>query len=173
MVELVDVIDDVDRVIAQKPLEECLRLGILHRAVSVFLWNSRNQIYVQRRSLHDELFPGYWTASCTGHVSAGEDYFEAAVRELREELGINSERPRFVLKFIVPPIRFGALREHEMMYVLESRAGDQELRLDPVEVEEGAFLSVPRLKRFIIENRDSITPDALLSFDKYFKAKGI
>ncbi|MHB8568528.1 MAG: NUDIX hydrolase [Nitrososphaerales archaeon] len=169
--ETVDEIDELDRVISLRSLDECFALGLLHRAVSVFLWNPNNEVYLQRRNLFDDWFPGYWTASCTGHVKSGENCFDASVRELKEELGIDSTRPDMVLKFIVPPINYADSIEYELMYVLESRSGDSEIILDPTEVEEGRFLSVPELKRFFKKNSERITPDALLSFDKYVKAK--
>ncbi|HVB12820.1 MAG TPA: NUDIX domain-containing protein, partial [Nitrososphaerales archaeon] len=96
--ELVDVVDKSDRVLETRTLDECLKLGLLHRAVTVFLRNSKGQMFLQQRSKEDDWLPGMWTASCTGHVKSGEDAEAAAARELDEELGIACS-PIFLFKF--------------------------------------------------------------------------
>ncbi|RRJ85057.1 NUDIX hydrolase YfcD [Aestuariirhabdus litorea] len=62
--------------------------NLCHRAVYIFVFNGDGQLYVQRRTLSKDLYPGYLDLAAGGVVGAGESYDEAAYRELEEELGI-------------------------------------------------------------------------------------
>ncbi|MCS7338324.1 MAG: NUDIX domain-containing protein, partial [Verrucomicrobiae bacterium] len=86
--EFFDVVNAADEVIGRQPRAEVHRLGLLHRAVHVLVFNSRGQVYLQKRAHTKDRQPGLWDSSASGHVDAGEDYDTAALRELREELGI-------------------------------------------------------------------------------------
>ena len=85
--ELFDVVDGQDRVIGQTPRSEVHARNLLHRAVHVLVYDGAGRLFLQRRSMSKDSFPGCWDASCTGHLDAGEDYTTAARRELGEELG--------------------------------------------------------------------------------------
>src|SRR5689334_17966388 len=88
MAEIFDVVNEHDQVIDRQPRHEVHRLGLMHRAVHVLVFNSRNQIFLQKRSLAKDRQPGLWDSSASGHVDSGEDYDACAVRELREEIGL-------------------------------------------------------------------------------------
>ncbi len=88
MPELFDVVDDQDHVLRQEPRADVHRQRLLHRAVHVLVFNSKGEVYLQRRSAKKDTYPHRWTTACSGHVDAGEDYDTAAVRELQEELGL-------------------------------------------------------------------------------------
>ena len=85
--ELFDVVDFDDRVVAQSTRREVHARKLLHRAVHVLIHDAGGHLFLQRRSLTKDTFPGCWDSSCSGHVDAGEDYVTAARRELGEELG--------------------------------------------------------------------------------------
>src|SRR6187551_3934952 len=80
------------------PRREVHRLKQRHRAVHLLVVNREGKIFLHKRSMKKDLFPGVWDSSAAGHVGAGEDYDSTAVRELREELGIelpaDAMRPR-------------------------------------------------------------------------------
>lgn len=86
--ELFDVVNEHDIVVSQAPRREVHRLGLLHRAIHVLVYNSAGQLYLQKRSMTKDTYPGAWDSSCSGHVDAGEDYDATTVRELREEIGL-------------------------------------------------------------------------------------
>src|SRR5436189_1915417 len=93
--EIFDVVNERDEVIDRKPRSEVHRLGLLHRAVHVLVFNSRGQIFLQKRSMKKDRQPGLWDSSASGHVDSGEDYDTTAVREAREEIGLRlSETPQ-------------------------------------------------------------------------------
>lgn len=60
----------------------------LHRAFSLFLFNSKGQVLLTRRATTKKTFPGVWTNTVCGHLSPEEDVVTAAVRRLAQELGI-------------------------------------------------------------------------------------
>jgi isopentenyl-diphosphate delta-isomerase len=94
--ELFDVVDADDRVIGQERRSVVHARGLAHRAVHIFLFNSRGQLLVQRRSALKDEFPLTYTSSASGHVAAGETYEECAPRELKEEIGIEATLERIV-----------------------------------------------------------------------------
>src|SRR5271154_3794999 len=85
--ELFDVVDLDDRVVGQSPRRKVHARKLLHRAVHVLIHDINGHLFLQRRSMGKDTFPGCWDSSCSGHVDAGEDYIIAARRELGEELG--------------------------------------------------------------------------------------
>lgn len=64
------------------------RDGDWHRAIDIWILNSKNELLLQKRAAQKESFPGLWEVSCSGHISAGEESQISALRELEEELGI-------------------------------------------------------------------------------------
>jgi isopentenyldiphosphate isomerase len=86
--ELVDVVDENDRVLRRATRREVRQRNLRHRAVYILVFNSHGQLFVHRRTFTKDIFPGYWDVAVGGVVSAGEDYDSAARRELREELDV-------------------------------------------------------------------------------------
>ena len=86
--EIFDIVDENDDVQRQATRDEAHREGLLHRAVHMFVFNKRHELFLQKRSRLKDVHPGVWDSSAAGHLNAGEGYEETAVRELQEELGI-------------------------------------------------------------------------------------
>lgn len=91
--EIFDIVDSQDQVIGRKLRREVHRDGDKHRAVHVLVFNSRGQIFLQKRSMTKDTFPGAWDSSASGHLDRGESYDACAIRELREEIGLVPARP--------------------------------------------------------------------------------
>ena len=89
MDEYFDWVDRNDRIIGVASRSEAHRLMLFHRAVHVYAWGKSGGLILQKRSLSKDLEPGKWTVSCSGHVDRGETYLHAAVREMKEELGLS------------------------------------------------------------------------------------
>jgi len=88
--EIFDIVDINDNVIGQATRRECHSdPNLIHRAVFVLIFNDNNHVLWQKRSHTKDVSPGEWTTSVSGHVLTGEDYELTAVREAREELGID------------------------------------------------------------------------------------
>lgn len=88
MTELLDIVNENDKVIGQKPRNEVHSSNeFIHRAAHVFVFNYRGEILLQKRSLKKEQYAGFW-GDIAGHIDSGEGYEESARRELKDEVGI-------------------------------------------------------------------------------------
>src|SRR4026207_1674874 len=88
-VEYFDVVNERDEVIDRRSRPDVHRLGLRHRAVHVLVFNKRGELFLQKRSMRKDCFPGTWDSSASGHLDSGESYDACAVRELKEELGVS------------------------------------------------------------------------------------
>jgi isopentenyl-diphosphate delta-isomerase type 1 len=101
--EIFDIVDADDRVIGQATRREVHAKGLWHRATHVLMHNSDGKVFLQKRSMLKDSSPGCWDSSCSGHLDTGEDYPAAAVRELREEIGIVTTADRLVQRLRLRP----------------------------------------------------------------------
>src|SRR5688572_24288242 len=85
--EIFDIVNEKDEVIGQLPRREVHRQGLRHRAVHVLVFNARGEVFLQKRSMTKDNFPGTWDSSAAGHLDTGEAYDACALREVKEELG--------------------------------------------------------------------------------------
>ncbi|HEX3082468.1 MAG TPA: NUDIX domain-containing protein, partial [Candidatus Saccharimonadia bacterium] len=97
--ELITIVDKNDNVIGQSERKTAREQGLIHRMVKVVIKNSSGQILLQQRSEKKTESPLLWDLSATGHVDAGEDYAEAAVRETAEEVGIKDIDLQWIGKY--------------------------------------------------------------------------
>ncbi len=86
--EMFDVVNERNEVTGQLTRGEVHARGLLHRAVHVFVINSRGEVFLQKRSHLKDVSPLKWDSSAAGHLDAGESYAACAIREVREENGI-------------------------------------------------------------------------------------
>jgi len=112
--ELLDVVDECDRVTGVKTRGEIHARGLMHRAVHILVFNPRRDLLVQKRSILKDENPGLWDSSCAGHVDSGETYAACARRELGEELGMVSI-PRLEYLFHFDPSADNGM-EHSHVY---------------------------------------------------------
>ena len=90
------------------------------RAVDCFIVNSKNELFIPRRSMHKKMFPGGLDFSCAEHVQSGESYDEAMVRGFKEELGMDIKRDN-LLKIAKVNLRdFGVAPYFDTIYVYKS-----------------------------------------------------
>jgi isopentenyl-diphosphate delta-isomerase type 1 len=84
----IQVVDQNDHPIGSTTKQEAWAKGHIHRIVRIMLEDGRGNVLLQHRDPAKDIFPNCWDNSSTGHVNVGEDYDEAAIRELHEELGL-------------------------------------------------------------------------------------
>jgi isopentenyl-diphosphate delta-isomerase type 1 len=130
--EIFDVVDQRDEVVGQETRSRVHRLGLLHRAVHVLVFNRRGDVFLQLRSMRKDNWPGVWDSSASGHVDAGEDYDTCSVRELGEELGWAASTPPERLFKIAACADTG--QEHVWVYHL---VADGPFMLHPEEIDRG------------------------------------
>jgi isopentenyl-diphosphate Delta-isomerase len=113
--EQVILVDAQDREVGQMEKQEAHEKGMLHRAFSVFVYNSQGELLLQRRALDKYHSGGLWTNTCCSHPRPGEGNLEAATRRLREEMGIVCTL-QHAFSFIYHQ-QVGDLTEHELDHV--------------------------------------------------------
>ena len=86
--EIVAVVDENNTVIDATTRKQMRDLGLIHRATYVFVFNTAGLLYLQKRTLSKDMYPGYFDAAAGGVVLVGESYAASAEREAGEELGI-------------------------------------------------------------------------------------
>ncbi len=131
--------------------------GRLHRAFSVFLFNSAGHLLLQRRSASKYHFGGLWTNACCSHPGAGSEVVDAARRRLREELGIDvplRELFSFVYRAEDP---VSGLTEHEFDHVLVGRF-DGDPTPNPDEVGDWKWVDPADLAADVSARPDDYTP---------------
>lgn len=144
--EYFDVVDASDRVIGIAPREYIHAHNIFHRAVHVFVFNRKGEIFIQKRSLNKDTAPGKWVSSCSGHVDAGEYYYEAARRELGEEISLFN--PENLSRVLVERPRPETGFEHVHLFRCFSEAIS---KLHPLEISQGRWIQPENLRRWMSE----------------------
>jgi isopentenyldiphosphate isomerase len=127
------------------------------------VFNSRGELFLQKRAMTKDENPGYWDSSAAGHLNAGEGYRTSAHRELMEELGISGEL-RFFMKF---PACRETYWEHVETYLCTT---DQKITINPMEISEGRFWPIPDLKESVCSHPGQFTSTFHLFFDNYLKS---
>jgi len=153
--EIFDVVNERDEVIRQERRSEVHRKGLRHRAVHILFFNPRGEVFLQKRSMIKDTWPGRWDSSASGHLDAGEDYDACAVREVREELGWEIGSP------LSPLARIAACRETGQEFVRVYR-GEAEgpFALHPDEIEEGRWFAPAEVDRLVAAG-DAVCAPAL------------
>src|SRR5258706_14471449 len=124
--EIFDVVNERDEVIGRETRVRVHQQGLRHRAVHVLVFNSAGHLFLQKRSMAKDTFPGVWDSSASGHLASGEDYDACAIRELKEEIGISLDLPLERLFKIAACFETG--QEHVWVYRVQ---WDGPLSLDP------------------------------------------
>ena len=158
--EIFDIVDHNDLVVGQATRQEVHKNSWLHRSVHILVFNTQNDLFLQKRALTKDENPGYWDSSAAGHVSSGEDYLTSAHRELKEELGISGSLKPF-LKFRASQETFW---EHMQSYTCIT---DETIRINPQEISEGRFWNLEELKTEIQENPHMFTSSFHCIFHNY------
>ncbi|RLE45625.1 isopentenyl-diphosphate delta-isomerase [Candidatus Woesearchaeota archaeon] len=155
--DLLLLVDPADKVIGKAEKLKChLGSGLLHRAFSVFVFNDKKELLIQKRSPKKMLWPLFWSNTCCGHPVFDEDYEASAERRLIEEMGIKTKL-KFLYKFQYQA-RFGSVgSENELCAVLIGRS-NQMPKPDSDEVADFKYVSLDDLKKEIKERPDDFTP---------------
>jgi isopentenyldiphosphate isomerase len=162
--EYVDVVTSDGKETGTRVLrDEAHAQGLWHRTVHVWVRNRSGHLLFQRRSLAKESFPGKWDISAAGHIAAGDASVDAAVREMKEELGVAIDKTELRLLFTmkhgyVSPD--GSFRDNEIsdVYLCTRPVEEKELTPDPEELMGTAYYPVNEAKRLLKEKSDLFVP---------------
>ena len=134
--EILDLVDENDMVIGQVKISEAnSNPNLIHREVAIFIFDDRNRVLLQQRSFKKSHQPGLWTIAAAGHVTKGLTPVLAAHKELKEELGFDTDL-KFVEKF-----RYDSPTESRFMSLFLGKYSGQPITIDLKEVARAKFFS--------------------------------
>ena len=131
--------------------------GLLHLAFSIFVFNAKNELLLQKRALCKYHFAGLWSNTCCGHPRPNEVVVNAAQRRLKEEFGFSTELyPSFTLTYEAHDIKT-ALTEKEFLHVLKGRY-DKTPTPNPSEIAGWRWRSLSDIAAELDQTPESCTP---------------
>ncbi len=166
MEEEVILVDQTDQVIGSMEKLEAHEKGILHRAFSVFIFNSKNELLMQQRALTKYHSAGLWTNSCCSHPRPGELILDAANRRMLEEMGMRVELTHKT-SFIYKAVFDNGLTEHELDHIFIGHS-DLQPQINPEEVNASAWESLSTIKDSITQKPEQYTAWFKLALEKFF-----
>ena len=140
--------------------EECHKKGLYHKAVVVFIINSKNEVLIQQRSNNKKLWPNKWDITAGGHVDAGEFGFQAVIREAKEEIGIdiNENDLLFIGSTISHNEEGDIINNHfNEFYIVQKDININDINLQIEEVQDIKWISKEEIIRMIDERNESLT----------------
>ena len=130
--------------------------GVLHRAFSVFLFNSRGELLLQKRGADKRLWPGYWSNSCCSHPRRGESMQTATMRRLRDELNIDAALEH--VYWFCYTAEFGAAgSENELCHVYLGRVAGT-VEPNDSEISGVRFVAAADVERELARQPEDFTP---------------
>lgn len=164
--EQVILVNEKDEPIGLMPKLEAHEKAALHRAFSVFILNSKNEIMLQQRAAQKYHSPLLWTNTTCSHQRAGESNLQAGNRRLMEEMGFNAELKE-LFSFIYKAPFDNGLTEHELDHVMIGYY-DGEPQINREEAESWKWMGVDEVKQDMQQNPGNYTVWFRIIFDKFY-----
>lgn len=162
------VVDEQDRVLGYLDKASCHDgNGVLHRAFSIFIFDSRGRLLIQQRSAGKRLWPLYWSNSCCSHPRKGESLEQAVHRRLQEELGFDTDL-QYMYKFSYFA-RFGQQGSERELCAVYIGQSDGPVSVHPEEVHTWRWAPLEELTREMIETPDTFTPWFRMEWDRLLR----
>ena len=161
------LVDVHDKQIGLMPKLEAHEKGVLHRAFSVFIFNNKGELMLQRRAFSKYHSPGLWTNTCCSHQRDGESNILAAKRRLNEEMGFVTElieKTSFVYKANFD----NGLTEHELDHIIVGKYNHSPV-INSSEVDSWKWMSMEDIRNNINDQPHNYTAWFKIIFEKYYK----
>lgn len=170
-IELLALVDENDQWIGSMEKLKVHELGLLHRAVSVLVFNDKGECLMQRRAIGKYHSPGLWTNTCCTHPRIDEHPLRAASRRLLEEMGIiTGIQPIFSFTYRVP--LSNGLIEHEYDHVFTGIYNKEPIP-HPSEVMEWRYQSIDSICEELKSKPETYTAWFRILFEKYMEFRTI
>ncbi|NCN86302.1 isopentenyl-diphosphate Delta-isomerase [archaeon] len=155
MIEKVILVDKFDNEIGEEEKLLAHKKGLLHRAISNFVFNSKGELLIQQRALEKYHCPGLWANTCCSHPRPNEKTINAAYRRLPEEMGFSAPL-KYIGKFIYKINFENGLTEYEIDHVFKA-IHDGKINPNPNEVNDYKWINPKILKKEIKLNPKNYT----------------
>lgn len=151
------LVDKNDNIVGYETKEKCHdNEGLLHRAFSIFVFDSQGRLLIQRRSRFKRLWPLFWSNTCCSHPLKDESYLAAGERRLPEETGIRA-KPAMLYTFTYSARYLDKGSERELCAVMAAKS-DEAPTPDPEEIDEWSYIPVTDLISKMQKEPDLYTP---------------
>lgn len=159
--ELFPLVDEEGNVVGKATRGECHNGSrLLHAVVHLHVFNSKGEVYLQKRPEWKDIQPGKWDTAVGGHIDYGETPEQALIREVSEELGITDFEPERVGRYV-----FDSRRERELVYVNKTTY-DGLITPSAEELDGGRFWTMQEIRAAIGQN--ILTPNFESEFSRFF-----
>ncbi|WP_339917658.1 isopentenyl-diphosphate Delta-isomerase [Yeosuana marina] len=165
--ENVILVNENDEQIGLMPKMEAHEKALLHRAFSVFVFNSKNQLMLQQRALDKYHSPGLWTNTCCSHQREGESNIQAGMRRLQEEMGFVVDLQESISFIYKAPFDNG-LTEHEYDHIVIGKYNGTP-EINPDEVADWKWMSLEDVKNDMVKNPQLYTEWFKIIFEKFYQ----
>jgi isopentenyl-diphosphate delta-isomerase len=149
------LVNEKDEILGTMEKLEAHEKGLLHRAFSIFVFNSNNELLIHQRAFGKYHSEGLWTNTCCSHPSPGETVLEASHRRLQEEMGLDCEMQQS-FHFIYKADLDNNLIEHELDHVVIGQS-DQTPNLNPEEAINFKYIGLEDLLVDVSKNPSNYT----------------
>lgn len=153
--EQVILVDEQDNIVGTMEKMEAHEKGLLHRAFSILIFNSKREMLLQQRANEKYHSAGLWTNACCSHPRPGESIEDAGKRKLLQEMGFECELT-YSHKFKYRVALENELTEYEWDYVLIGNY-DDEPNINPEEAQAWKYESLETIKSDIESNPENYT----------------
>ena len=164
MVDYVVLVNKKDQEIGTMEKIEAHQKGLLHRAFSVFILNSKGEMLIHRRALGKYHSPGLWTNTCCSHPRPNETVLDAANRRLDEEMGMGESLSE-VVSFVYHHKFDNGLVEHEFDHILTG-ISDALPSINEDEVDSYKYMGIEELEQSMKQNPDDYSIWFKLAYPK-------
>lgn len=169
MTETIILVDKNDKEIGfEEKIKAHENGGKLHRAFSVFIFNSKGEMLLQLRSRKKHHFGGLWTNACCSHPRKGENTIDAAHRKLRQELGFDTKLKEIFSFIYHEADENSELSEYEFDHVFIGNFNGK-LKPDPEEIDDFKWIRIDDLKKDMQNNSHNFTPWFKMAIDRVMK----
>lgn len=143
--EFLEIVNIQNEVIGLACRGDIHRKQLKHRSVHIFVFNTAGELFLQKRVHTKDEFPGFYDSSAAGHVNPAESYYDAAARELKEELGITARLEK------VAELPASGDTGWEFVWFYKTVTNDA-VKPNPEEIESGGFYSLREIKKCLFAN---------------------
>jgi len=163
----IQIVDENDYPTSEGTKQEAWDNGLRHRVVRIMIENDAGEILLQHRSPTKDIFPDCWDNSAAGHVDAGEDYDQAAIRELEEELGLSGIKLTQIGKYASDETWKGhRLKRFTTVYKAHSDQTPQ--KLEAGKVDDARWFKLGDVKAMIENQPDKVSDGLRQVIERYY-----
>ena len=155
--EYIDIFDENNEPTGKvKEKNQAHEDGNFHRTAHVWIINDKNELLLQKRSANKKSHPNCWDISGAGHIRAGESVIDGAIRELKEELGVEAKEKDLQYIATIKSTKNPKNMEHAYVYLLRCNKNIEDYIFEDEEVSEVKYVYYKELEKMVEERVEGL-----------------